>query len=264
MDWLLEHGADPNVPLRRLEFGMRESQRGERPLHRLAAMGYGASVLKQFVAHGALVDAERADGCTPLRLAYCAGNQEAIDVLLGAGADASRVTVRDRLLEGCLRADTAQVQALITSDPTLVSQLVSAQDDEMTETLLTAISRGRDQAVRLMVSIGWPLDRESPWGGTPLHWAAWLGREEAVTQLIVHGAAVNVRDSRYGSSPLGWAIHGSRFNEEDNTVVYPRIVERLLDAGATRPESINQWDEAPEQWASDAILQLLQARGFSA
>ena len=42
------------------------------------------------------------------------------------------------------------------------------------------------------------------------------------------------------------------------------ITDLLLDAGATRAESFNKWDEAPEGMASAAVAERLRARGFTA
>ena len=43
---------------------------------------------------------------------------------------------------------------------------------------------------------------------TALHWAANLGLPRLVARLIEKGADVNLKDGKYHSSPLGWAIHG--------------------------------------------------------
>jgi ankyrin repeat protein len=259
MQWLLEHGADPNVPLTKVGADQRPSQLGECPLHRLAASGYGPDVIEPFVAHGAEVDAARADGVTPYQLALRSGNADAAAALERAGANPACATALDLLLFACLRMDAVQARALVAADPMLVPGL----DEESAGALLTAIAEGHDEAVALMLALQWPLDRESEWGGTPLHWAAWHGREAVVAQLVSHGASVNGRDRRYGSSPLAWAAHGSRFCDDGPAAAYPRVVDQLLVAGATRADSINRWGEPPEQMASEAVSQLLRERGFA-
>ena len=44
-------------------------------------------------------------------------------------------------------------------------------------------------------------------GTTALHWAALLGEDRLTERLIVN-SDLNLRDEKYNSSPLGWAIHG--------------------------------------------------------
>jgi ankyrin repeat protein len=129
--------------------------------------------------------------------------------------------------------------------------------------LLVAIADERNDSVRLMISLGWPLSVEGEWGGTPLHLAAWNGRVSLVRQLIAHGAPINIRDSRFGSSPIAWAAHGSTYADHGRDEDYVTIVNLLLDAGATRAESYNQWNESPESMASPGVRKLLKARGFS-
>lgn len=258
MTWLLAHGADPNVPLDQVGDGQQQAQRGERPLHRLAASGYGAELIEQFIAHGAAIDPRRADGLTPYQVALRAGQRAAADVLERAGADRSLAGPGDWFLAACLTADAEAATRLLEQHPTLIEEL----DAEARGAIAPAIADGREEAVQLMVTLGWPLDTESAWGGTALHWAAWHGRAAIVTLLLRHGAAVNHRDHRYGSSPIAWAAHGSRFSENPGTAAYPSVIRLLLDAGATRDASINRWGEPPEALATDDVRQLLIDAGF--
>jgi hypothetical protein len=165
----------------------------------------------------------------------------------------------DRLLGACLRADASEAHALVQAHPGLLATL----DDEAVRTIHIAMQDERPGALALMLSLGWPLAVESEWGGTPLHWAAWHGRVGLVRQLLEHGAPVNVRDTRYGSSPIAWTAHGSRFSGHGNEDDYVAIVHLLLDAGATRAESFNKWNEAPERFAPPGVLHALRERGFS-
>jgi ankyrin repeat protein len=259
MQWLLEHGADPDVPLARTMDGMTPSQLGETALHRVAASGHGADVVGWLLARGATVDPTRADGATPYVLAVRTGNVAAADALAAAGADVARLTPVDRLLGACLRADPAEARALLDAHPGLLASL----DDEAARTIHVALHDQRPDAVALMLSLGWPLGIEGEWGGTPLHWAAWHGQVALARQLLEHGAPVNVRDSRYGSSPIAWTAHGSRFAGHARDDDYAAIVHLLLDAGATRAEAFNRWNEAPERFARPAVLHALRERGFA-
>ena len=44
-------------------------------------------------------------------------------------------------------------------------------------------------------------------GETALHWAALLG-EDRLAERLIAGSDVNLKDEKYHSPPLGWAIHG--------------------------------------------------------
>lgn len=253
--WLLEHGADPNVP----SFSGRgdNPQAGETPLHRAAAVGHGEDVLRALVTHGARVDVTRDDGASAYQLAVRVGNAEGAAYLASVGGDTT-LTAVDRLLGACAAGDTEAARAVVTSNPGIVERLGPSERDA----LGLALTSGRFDVVRLMVSLGWPLTQEGEWGGTPLHWAAWNGYPEMVRLLIEAGAPVNQRDSRYGSSPIAWCAHGSTFCERANDEEYPAIVHLLIDAGATREESFNQWNESPEGMARASVVAALQARGL--
>lgn len=259
MEWLLQHGADPNVPSDRMPSGKPTPAAGETPLQRAAASGLGATVIQMLLDHGALVNAARADGTTAYALAVRAGNSDAARALERAGADRHAVQPVDRLLGACAAADAATACALVSAHPRLVASLTA----EERAVLCDYVGEGREASVALMIELGWPLTTESEWGGTPLHWAAWNGRADIVTQLVRAGAPINARDSAYGSSPLAWAAHGSRFCEPRDNADYVAIVRALCAAGATRAESFNQWGEAPESMAAPAVVAALLDCGFA-
>ncbi len=254
--WLLEHGADPNV--RSYPGRIGQPQAGETPLHRAAAMGHDVSVLQLLVAHGASVTLRRDDGASAYQLAMRAGNSGAASFLAQHGADTTLTEV-DQLLAACLAADADTARGIVSRSPAILDQLGASERDALGQ----ALAQGRDDTVRLMVSLGWPLTHEGEWGGTPLHWAAWNGRVDMVHLLVDAGAPVNHRDARYGSSPIAWAAHGSRFCPRANDDDYPAIVHLLIDAGASRTESYNRWREAPEDFARPSVVAALKARGFA-
>lgn len=257
MQWLLEHGADPNVPS---HMTTRDGAPGvgEVPLHRLA-VGRSVGTVQLFIEHGASIDAARADGRTPYALAVRTGNTEVADFLAARGADTTRLDDVDRLLGACAIADAREAQALLVRDPDLIARLGLADRRALHE----AVDRNREASVRLMLQLGWPVSDEGEWGGTALHWAAWHGRPALVRLLLDRGAPVNVRDREYGSSPIAWASHGSMHSQEGTDADYVAIAVMLLDAGATRAESFNRWGESPESMASPGVADLLQRRGFT-
>ncbi|MDZ4803259.1 MAG: ankyrin repeat domain-containing protein, partial [Candidatus Eisenbacteria bacterium] len=77
MAWLLEHGADPNVP---------SGDAKETPLHHLVRNRRADGVLTLLLDHGADPNARRADGHTPCQLAVRAGHTGALELLRARGA----------------------------------------------------------------------------------------------------------------------------------------------------------------------------------
>lgn len=248
MEWLLAHGADPNVP----SYDHRET-----PLHRVAALGRDA-VARLLLDHGADPRRPRADGRTPYEMAMRAGNDAVADLLRACGGAVERLRPVDAVLHACAIGDGPGAQRLLAADPRLRAEFLDGANDALHD----AAQSGTAAAVRVLISLGLDLAAEGPGGGTALHWAAWRGRVEVVRALLEAGAPVNVRDRTYGSSPVGWAAHGSaNCREADDD--YMAVLDLLLATGADRASSINSWNEPPEDLARDAVADHLRARGFA-
>lgn len=269
MAWLLEHGADPNVPSLTGEKWKDSPTRAEMPLHRVASHGKGVDIVRTLLLHGAQVDAQRGDGKTAYALAIRTGNVAVAEFLVNAGADKSRLAPIDDLIGACLAADETRARAIIAQHPDAMKH--PTIEDQRAINL--AVEEEREASVKLMAALGWDLTTEGEWGGTPLHWAAWNARPQMVRLLIDLGAPVNKRDSTYGSSPIAWTAHGSTQNggasrsfqgdEQAAKDAFAQIANMLLDAGATREASYNKWNEAPESMASREVLRVLKDRGFA-
>jgi ankyrin repeat protein len=52
-------------------------------------------------------------------------------------------------------------------------------------------------------------------GATPLHDAAWAGDLELIQRLLDAGADPTITDTRFGSTPLGWAEHACQTEAAD-------------------------------------------------
>src|SRR5262245_20273083 len=96
MEWLLAHGADPNVP----SYETRET-----PLHRLAEFGHGADAFELLLAHGADLRRARADGRTPYELAMRSGNGAVASRLRSLGAAVDPLRPVDAFLHACAIGD---------------------------------------------------------------------------------------------------------------------------------------------------------------
>ncbi len=246
--WLLEHGARPDVP---------SGPRRETALHAAARSGRRAEIIAQLVAHGATVDAPRADGTTPLGIALRTGHHVTADALRAHGASDDRVRSADRLLAACVNGRLADARTLAQRDPAALREA----SDDLAEGMGHAAAHGRTDVLALLHDLGIPITAPSVHGATALHWAAWHGNGDVVAWLLAHGSPVDVRDKTYGSSPLAWACHGARFNQVP-TVRYPPIVDALIAAGSDRATSINRWNDGPEKFANRELLAKLRAAGL--
>ncbi len=90
---------------------------------------------------------------------------------------------------------------------------------------------------------------------TALHWAAHLGLSRLVQRLIEKGSDVNLKDARYNSPPIGWAIHGCYRAAPGSQARQHEAVALLVAAGArVQPE----WLDDPQVRADPAMLSALQ------
>jgi len=71
-------------------------------------------------------------------------------------------------------------------------------------------------------------------GQTGLHWAAHCGHVDIVKLLLRHGAPLQLKDERFGGTPLGWALHGWAYAPEPaGNARYHEVTAALVAAGAT-------------------------------
>ncbi|MFC5412194.1 ankyrin repeat domain-containing protein [Larkinella bovis] len=98
--------------------------------------------------------------------------------------------------------------------------------------LVAAASLHADQVAILYLENGATIDHPGCFGGTALHWAAWCGRPAVVRRLIQAGAEINTRCLDFKATPLFWAVHGLKRNENANVPDYTECVHLLLQAGA--------------------------------
>ena len=80
---------------------------------------------------------------------------------------------------------------------------------------------------------------KSSFGETALHWAAMLG-EDRLTRKLIPVSDIDLKDEKYGSPPLGWAIHQYFDPLEKSREKQLKVVANLVAAGATvEPDRIN-------------------------
>ena len=221
--WLLENGADPNVPCRDAK---------ETAFQAAVRRGFSVELIQLLLACGADPALRRADGRNALVLAVRGGHEQLARVLREHDAS-GEISPTDCFIGACLRADRAGAQQSLAEHPSLLAELTPADRQMVTE----AAREGRGDALTLMGELGFDLQLAAEDGVTPLHSAAWCGRIAAVRALIAAGVDINREEKRFKGTALGWVQHGSRFNC-DPAGDYPACAEALLAAGARLPEEI--------------------------
>jgi hypothetical protein len=94
---------------------------------------------------------------------------------------------------------------------------------DLKEDLLAAAKKGDTKAVETLLAQGVDPNSKTPYGVTPLYYAAGKGHLDVVKILLKHKADPNIKETFYSTSILGQAV------EQGNA----DIVRALLDAGAT-------------------------------
>lgn len=111
-----------------------------------------------------------------------------------------------------------------------VRLLASASPEARHRALSLAAQHGHADIVRLLLDAGERADRyngENNHGHTtPLHQAAFGGHLPVVALMIDRGARLDIRDTIWRATPLGWAIHGGGKAQAEMTLL-------LRSAGAT-------------------------------
>lgn len=226
MLWLLEHGADPNVPCGREQ---------ETALHVAVRRGQGADIVRLLLDHGADVHARRADGRTAWILAERGGFDELKALLEEAGAVPEPLAAEDLLLAACGRGDEDAARRLASPD------LVAALESSASRTMIEAARKGRLDVVRAYLAAGFPVGVQDENGATPLHHACIAGQAAVVRELITRGAELELQDREHQGTPVDWACFGADHDPAPDGD-YADCVRALLEAGA-RPRPPEWWPQ---------------------
>lgn len=100
--------------------------------------------------------------------------------------------------------------------------------------LLAAASLHAEETGILYIENGASINHGGCYGGTALHWAAWVGRDKLAARLIREKAEINKRCTEFHGTPLLWAVHGFKYGGVENRHHQVECVRLLLAAGADK------------------------------
>lgn len=236
--WLLEHGADANLPWDEL---------GNAPLH-IAAERWDVPMVELLVQHGADIHKRRKDGRTAHTIAELHGNPAIAAWLLAQGAKDERSPL-ERFISACASGDRQSAQAMLQSQPGLRSQLRTEHHLMMQ----APAERGDAAVLETMLVCGFDPHAKDDNGVTALHRAAMAGRPEAVSVLLKHGASVDALDGMFSASPLVWTSEGWKKNSRQPGADHLAVAALLVAAGSPRgwipPEKAPEPEGTQEQLA---------------
>jgi hypothetical protein len=181
-------------------------------------------------------------GRTPHQIARDFGHEELFQFLM------QRSPEEVKLEQACDLGDVEMFRALLASRPNLISTLSDVDRRHLTD----AAQNNNTDAVRLMLSAGWPVDTRGEYDMTPLQWAAWHGNAGMVHEILRYHPRLELNDNQHGITALGCALHGSMNGWHRDSGDYVATVEALLSAGAKAPEVTDDLE------ACDSVRDLLQ------
>jgi ankyrin repeat protein len=185
------------------------------------------ALIDVLLAHGARIDAQGSGhGHALVNGCLANGRDDAAEYLASRGAPLD--------LEGAAGVGRLDiVKSFFNPDGSLKEGATVAQ---LKDGFTWACEYGRTDVVEYLldhgIDVGELLPR--PHGQTGLHWAAYGGHLDTVKALLERRAPVDVKDQRFGATPLGWALHAWSEQKKDAAVsdAYYDVVAFLIAAGA--------------------------------
>jgi ankyrin repeat protein len=164
-----------------------------------ANAGVQVALVETLLDFGAAIEARgSAKWGSPLMTALAFGYLNTAEALVRRGARVDNIAAA----AGLGRFADAK-QLLATADP-----------ESRHRALVLAAQHGHAEVVRLLLDAGEDPNRYNPDGNhshsTPLHQSALAGHDAVVQLLVERGARLDIKDTIYQGTPLGWAIYAGQ------------------------------------------------------
>jgi ankyrin repeat protein len=164
-----------------------------------ANAGVQVALVETLLDFGAAIEARgSAQWGSPLMTALAFGYLSTAETLVRRGARVDNIAAA----AGLGRLTDAK-QLLATADP-----------ESRHRALVLAAQHGHAEIVGLLLDAGEDPNRYNPDGNhshsTPLHQSALAGHDAVVRLLVERGARLDIKDTIYQSTPLGWAIYAGQ------------------------------------------------------
>ena len=222
-----------------LDLGADVQERGPGgggPLHHAILRGRSVDFVQLLLAHGADPAALDAHGRSPATLAALLGDTAAVAALAALGHVAPQ-DPRSRFLAACAAADAAAARAHLAAHP----EAITALNAQALRLLPDQAQRGRFDAVKLMLQLGWPVAARGDWHASALNQAAFRGDAAMVQLLLDHGASWSEKNG-FGGDALGSCLHAG-INQPEAGGDYAAVLTLLLAAGAPLPAPAENWPD---------------------
>ena len=228
------YGADGDDVLRQMlddgaDLNKQEGPLSETPLH-VATRRRRTSAVEILLARGADIDTKTAGGKTAYAHAVRRGFNETAELLRKQGTS-TLLNDPDRLAVAISNGHLDDARTILAAHPG-AARTGNPEEDRL---LADVAGRNESDPVTLLIKAGADLAAPGLDSGTPLHQAAWFGQLDNARLLIDAGAPLDVFDATHESSPIGWAVHGSRYSggAEERQDYYVMLVRIFLSAGAS-------------------------------
>ncbi len=171
-----------------------------------AQAGVQEAVVETLLDFGAAING-KGSGASPLITALAHGYRGAAETLAKRGANTDNLAAA---------AGLGRVSAFTQLLPTSTSE-------DRHRALALAAQHGHLEIVRLLLDAGEDPNRYNPPGfhghSTPLHQAVIYGHHNVVRLLLERGARLDIEDTVYHGTPLGWAKHAGHTAIEEYLVL---------------------------------------------